>query len=217
MISSLWPPVIRGGAEKYAAELADRLRQRSHEVEAVTFGIDGPDVAGTVRAWPYRVEDYAGQGLPRRLIFHGLDVYRPATSRAIRDAIQRFSPDVVHSHFVTGLSSAALSEPGRNRIPHVHSLHGYWLLCQRTSLCRRDGTNCDVRCAGCRAVSSVRNAVIGAIHPTSSSRCRSSSLICMPTSTGSKVGYGSFITRSKRRLVSRGSRGVRSRLVTSGA
>ena len=164
MVSSLWPPAIRGGAEGYAAELTGRLRERGHEVGAVTLGVDGPDVVATVRAWPYRLDEYANQGIARRIGFHSLDVYRPSTRRAIQAAIRAFSPDIVHSHLVSGLSAVALTEPARRGVAHVHTLHSYWLLCQRTTLCRRDGTNCETRCRGCRVISTLRNAAI-ARHP----------------------------------------------------
>jgi glycosyltransferase involved in cell wall biosynthesis len=40
----------------------------------------------------------------------------------------------------------------------VHTLHDYWLLCQRNSMVRADGVPCVTRCRSCRAISSLRNA-----------------------------------------------------------
>lgn len=160
IISNLWPPEVHGGAEMHAAELAVRLRERGHEVGALTFGIDGPDVVATVRPWPYRTDEYAEQSQARKLVFHALDVYRPATRRSVADAIARFAPDVVHTHAVAGLSSVVLSEPSREGVGHVHTLHDYWLLCQRRSLTKRDGTVCERRCIGCAIVSRVRNTIV---------------------------------------------------------
>jgi len=45
-------------------------------------------------------------------------------------------------------------------VPHVHTLHDYWLLCQRTSLVAADGTPCERRCTGCVAVSAVRGRLL---------------------------------------------------------
>ena len=53
-----------------------------------------------------------------------------------------FRPDVVHSHVVQGMGVAALTEPGDAGLAHVHTLHDYWLLCQRNSMVQRDGTAC---------------------------------------------------------------------------
>jgi glycosyltransferase involved in cell wall biosynthesis len=144
----------------HAAGLAVHLRTRGHEVGALTFGIDGPDVVENVRAWPYRTDEYAEQSPARKMVFHALDVYRPATRRGVDDAIAQFNPDVVHTHAVAGLSSVVLSEPSRKGVAHVHTLHDYWLLCQRRSLTKRDGTVCDRRCTGCVVVSSLRNSIV---------------------------------------------------------
>jgi glycosyltransferase involved in cell wall biosynthesis len=157
---------MHGGAEMHAAELAVRLRERGHEVGALTFGIDGPDVVASVRAWPYRTDEYAEQSQARKLVFHALDVYRPATRRSVDAAIAGFAPDVVHTHAVAGFSSAVLSEPSRRGVGHVHTLHDYWLLCQRRSLTQRDGTVCERRCTGCAVVSRVRNAIVERHPPT---------------------------------------------------
>jgi glycosyltransferase involved in cell wall biosynthesis len=166
IISNLWPPAVAGGAEAHAGELAERLRGRGHEVGAVTLGVDSSDVVGTVPAWPYRIDAFHAQSRSRRLVFHALDLYRPSTRRVLTDAISRFEPDVVHSHAVAGLSSNALTVPTVLGVPHVHTLHDYWLLCQRRSLTKRNGTRCDVRCTGCRASSAIRGRLIARHPPT---------------------------------------------------
>jgi glycosyltransferase involved in cell wall biosynthesis len=164
MVSSLWPPVVTGGAELYASALAGRLRSAGHDVGVVTMGVDGPEVVEEVRPWPYRLDAFVDQSAARRAMFHAFDVYRPATARVLARGFAEFRPDVVHTHSVQGLSSAALEVPSRQGIAHVHTLHDYWLLCQRTSLVARDGTSCEQLCRGCAAVSFARNAVI-ARHP----------------------------------------------------
>jgi glycogen(starch) synthase len=160
MVSSLWPPEVLGGAELYASRLAARLRDAGHEVRAVTLGVDGPDVVTRVPPTPYRLDEFAGQPRARRARFHLLDLYRPATRRALLATLEDYRPDVVHSHSVQGLSSAALEVPSAAGVAHVHTLHDYWLLCQRASLVRRDGTACEPRCTVCREFSAVRARII---------------------------------------------------------
>ncbi|MGZ4677493.1 MAG: glycosyltransferase family 4 protein [Acidimicrobiia bacterium] len=158
MVSSLWPPEVLGGAELYAAALADRLRTAGHEVGVVTAGTAGDDVVARLPTWGYPITDYATQPPARRMVFHAGDVLRPDAGRVMDDAIARFRPDVVHSHAVLGMSATSLTRVVRRHVPHVHTLHDYWLLCQRAGLVNRAGIACTTRCTGCRAVGAVRNA-----------------------------------------------------------
>jgi glycosyltransferase involved in cell wall biosynthesis len=156
LLSSLWPPHVLGGAELHAAALADRLVDAGHEVGVVTYGSPGDHVIAEVPAKPYPLHEFASQPGSKRAIMHLRDVWNPETARTLDGAIRRFRPDVVHSHTVQGMSAVALARPGRLGIPHVHTLHDYWLLCQRTAMVQRDGTACDTPCRGCAAITAVR-------------------------------------------------------------
>jgi glycogen(starch) synthase len=161
MVSSLWPPAVLGGAERYAAALAVHLRAVGHDVGVVTgVAVDDPHVVARVPSWGYPMTEYASQPAARRAVFHAGDVVRPDTARILDRALREFRPDVVHSHVVQGMGATALTRPAHGGIGHVHTLHDYWLLCQRTSLVRRDGTACDTRCTSCRVVAGLRDATI---------------------------------------------------------
>jgi glycosyltransferase involved in cell wall biosynthesis len=160
MISSLWPPYVVGGAELYAARLADRLRADGHEVAVVTRGVDAPGVIASVPPTLYRTDQAAGQPPLRRAAFHLSDLYNVAARRVLDRAISEFRPDVVHTHAVHGMSSVAMTRPRYRGTAHVHTIHDYWLVCQRNTLMRADGTLCETRCRGCVAVSTVRSQTI---------------------------------------------------------
>jgi len=165
MVSSLWPPEVLGGAELYAAALTARLRADGHEVAVLTAGVDGDDVVASVRPWGHRQTEYADQPRVRRLVFHAGDLVRPDVGRVVDRALERFAPDVVHSHAVQGMSATALTRVARRGVAHVHTLHDYWLLCQRNTLVTAAGTPCTTRCRSCRAVSAVRNAQLARRPP----------------------------------------------------
>jgi len=164
-VSSLWPPAVRGGAELYASRLAAELRASGHDTAAFTLGISGADVVDRSPAWPYRLHESEVQPAWKRAVFHGRDQYDPVASYRLRRAIDRFRPDVVHSHSIAGLSAAVLTTPSARGVPHVHTLHDYWLLCQRTSLVNREGVACVTRCSGCRVVSAGRRAITARHFP----------------------------------------------------
>jgi len=165
MVSSLWPPAVLGGAERYAAALADHLRERGHAVGVVTAGTDGAEVVARIGSWGYPMTTYASQPPARRALFHAGDIVRPDAARGLDDAVRRFRPDVVHTHVVQGMSATAMTRAAHHRIGHVHTLHDYWLLCQRTSLVRRDGEACTTRCSSCRMITGLRNVAIARRPP----------------------------------------------------
>jgi glycosyltransferase involved in cell wall biosynthesis len=157
LLSSLWPPNVLGGAELHAAALADRLVAAGHDVGVVTYGSPGARVIAQVPAKPYPLQEFASQPGTKRAVMHLRDVWNPETGRILDEAIRTFRPDVVHSHTVQGMSAVALARPGRLGIPHVHTCHDYWLLCQRTAMVQRDGTACDTPCRGCATITAVRD------------------------------------------------------------
>jgi len=74
-------------------------------------------------------------------------VYSPRGVARIRNSIAKYSPDVVHVHnWFPTLSPAIFWTCGRNRVPVVHTLHNYRLLCVKASL-YRNGKPCE-ECLG---------------------------------------------------------------------
>jgi glycosyltransferase involved in cell wall biosynthesis len=144
MVSKLWPPRAVGGAERYAARLADHLVDAGHEVGVVTFGVEGERVVAQV---PTRGVDperwWASSAFVRRRS-HLVDLWNPDARRVLRRAVAAFRPDVVHSHAVAAMSVAALLADA----PRVHTVHDHWLLCWR-GYPIRDGELCRSTCASC--------------------------------------------------------------------
>jgi len=165
MLSSLWPPAVLGGAEVYAEELSRQLRARGHEVGVVTTGVEGDDVVASVPAWPYRLDQFASQPAWKRAAFHATDLANPRAWRTVRDAVDRFGPDVVHSHSIQGMSAWPLRISSRRAVAHVHTIHDYWLVCQRTSMTNRDGQSCPTQCRPCRVVTEVHKRELRASGP----------------------------------------------------
>lgn len=162
MVSSLWPPAAVGGAELYAATLTNALRADGHDVAAVTLGVEGADVIATVRPRPVRVDELRTGPAWRRPLFHAADVWRPGTKTTLKRAISKFRPDVVHTHVTQGMSVTALTTPSRLGVPHVHTLHDYWLRCWRSTLTTRTGRPCD---GACRAIGAWRQSALRMHRP----------------------------------------------------
>jgi glycosyltransferase involved in cell wall biosynthesis len=159
--NNVFYPKVIGGAEMSSWLLAVELTKRGWEVDAMaTTGRHGrgreistrtiPGASGTVYEAP-------GTGLMDLYV----DVAPPATSNIVVRGIHHFSqirslrwenladeiferakPDVLHTNTIVGLTGSIWRAAKRRRIPILHTLRDYFLLCPRTTLLRSSGIDC---------------------------------------------------------------------------
>jgi glycogen(starch) synthase len=153
VVSNLLPPEGKGGAEAYAALVASSLAEH-HDV-LVLSGSGGGDVSAPVAAVPTLRELADDAALPKKLVWHARDQWRPSVHAAVARQLREFAPDVVHTHAVQGLSAAVFTAISRSGVPHVHTAHDLSLICARTSM-TRDRRFCGGQCASCRVQRAVR-------------------------------------------------------------
>jgi glycosyltransferase involved in cell wall biosynthesis len=66
--------------------------------------------------------------------------------------LRRERPDLVHTHNLSGFTTAVWGAIRSHGIPIVHTIHDYALLCPATTMLKRL-SNCDTQCLGCRLLS----------------------------------------------------------------
>jgi glycosyltransferase involved in cell wall biosynthesis len=113
-------------------------------VGVVTHGVDGDRVVAAVPTHGMDPERWWTASTFVRRRSHLVDLWNPSARRVLRQAVERFRPDVVHSHAVAGMSVAAVLTDA----PRVHTVHDHWLTCWR-GYPIRDGEVCTSTCAGC--------------------------------------------------------------------
>jgi glycosyltransferase involved in cell wall biosynthesis len=165
MLSSLYPPVGFGGAEKAACLLAEALAQAGNDVTVVSFHAGRDEIreqSNGVRIyrvplanvyWPF------GQVKKEhpvvRLLWHLIDIWNWRAAARVGRILDEEKPDVVHTHVIAGFSVAVWREVRKRKIRLVHTLHDYYMLCVRSSMFR-DGCVCERQCAGCRLMTGVK-------------------------------------------------------------
>ncbi len=162
-ISTLYPPHIIGGAEKAAAQLAEALARRGHEVVVVSLHPE-PEEAVEVRNgvrvyrlpldnfyWPFGRKKKPNVLL--RLAWHVRDIWNRGAAKRVGRILDIESPDAVHTHCIAGFSLSVWGEVKKRNIRLVHTLYDYYLLCSRSSLFR-SGRNCERRCVDCALLTS---------------------------------------------------------------
>lgn len=117
------------GGEDVAVELETQLlREKGHAVELLTFSNDAlqKGALGKLRAGLHAI-------------------YNPGSAAAVKEAILRFHPDVIHVHNLFFTASPAVLWPAaRYKVPVVCTLHNFRLICAN-ALLLRDNHICE-RC-----------------------------------------------------------------------
>lgn len=161
IVNSFYAPTEIGGAERSVRFLAEQLVVKGHEVMVFTTqnqeGVQHDVLNGVqvYRADSRRIEHFVknfSDRLANRL-HHVIDPYRPWSRSLIRDVVKKFKPDVAHTNNLSGLSVSVIDELHSLRIPIVHTLRDYNLLCANNSLRRGEQQCKPQRCLSCRVLS----------------------------------------------------------------
>lgn len=89
------------------------------------------------------------QSATRKVAWHLTDRFGGMMRSTYRDILTEYRPDVVFSHVLAGLTTSVWDVATELRIPVVHMVHDYYLLCLSSSM-RKKGANCASICMSCR-------------------------------------------------------------------
>ncbi|MEI7741560.1 MAG: glycosyltransferase [bacterium] len=143
IISNLFPPFVRGGAELVAAASAKALSARGHEVTVISTC---PTKLGAKR---YEVEEGEWEGLrvlrffpaelyytlddhkhkySTRLLWHIQDAFNMYSAGVVRKLLKKIKPDCVITHNLKGIGLLIPGVIHELKIPHIHTLHDVQLI-----------------------------------------------------------------------------------------
>jgi glycosyltransferase involved in cell wall biosynthesis len=143
-------PSRQGGAEVALFNSCQGLREAGHEVRILSITAQG--LAPLDRAHELGGLVVHEVALARRVNNRVLQTYDPAVAARVRTEIERFKPDIMHTHNLSGSSLAPIRVAGMLRLPVVATLHDLWLLCANNMLLRSDLSLCspaDPPCGRC--------------------------------------------------------------------
>ncbi len=150
IISNLYPPLIRGGAEIIAAQEAKGLKNAWQHVFVVSskprsikvndqtiradnhnFWLDEEDGVAVYRFVPINIYYYINDFLhaaPWRLIWHIIDTFNIFSYWQVKKILVREKPDVVITHNLMGLGFLIPLLIRRLGIKHIHTVHDVQLV-----------------------------------------------------------------------------------------
>jgi len=164
LISTNYHSNIVGGGQRSVQFLAEGLIDMGHEVIVVSACSEGPDRVEVVNGvkvyrlglvnlyWPFGERKKPSLLKP---FWHLIDIYNPWMARKVGRILDNMRPDCVHSNIITGFSVAVWREVKARKLPLVHTLRDYYLLCVRSSM-YRNGENCKAQCRICRPYALLR-------------------------------------------------------------
>lgn len=175
LVNTLYHPNILGGAERSVQVLAEALVAVGNRVSVLTSSTQKSDFSAVVNGinvhYVRQRNVYSAPPGSRnplaKLAWHTLDTFNPFTSAVVNQVLDRETPDLVHTNTLGGFSVSTWSAVRRRKLPLVHTLRDYYLLCPRTTMFRNN-RNCSSLCAACsvaswpkRKASSLVQAVVG--------------------------------------------------------
>jgi glycosyltransferase involved in cell wall biosynthesis len=171
LLNALYTPYLLGGAERVVQSLAEGLADAGHEPIVITTapqkgnrldqvnGIKVYNIGLRNVYWPWGRVD---KPKALKLLWHTLDTYNPWMAREVARILDAEHPDVVHTNNLAGFSPLVWQRVKERAVPLVHTLHGSYLLCPRTTMFR-DGKNCEKQCAVCRPFALPRERLCDAV------------------------------------------------------
>jgi glycosyltransferase involved in cell wall biosynthesis len=137
LISNLYPPYARGGAERVVETEARALKAQGHDVFVITAepvredGSIEPRMTdeGGIRVWRFHplnlffYGDIGRHSAPARLLWHAWDARNPHAAKCVASILKDERPDVVHTHNLKGIGFSIPRVIRKLGIRHVHTLH----------------------------------------------------------------------------------------------
>lgn len=156
LTNTLFPPVIKGGAEISTFNLGKALVARGHEINVITMvperetvtyehGMTIHCIAPHIVDYPY---DSPDRGTLRKLGYHMVENYNPLMAARLKPIMAAVRPQIVHTNIMQLLTCSVWSAAKDAGAQVVHNLRDYWLMCARSGFFRGEDP-CSRKCLDC--------------------------------------------------------------------
>jgi len=150
-ITNLYPPHVRGGAERIVARLAREERALGHEVHIVTSApfktvqfsvhtsVEGGITIHRVFHWALFFNLHTGEhSVATRLVNLAWSLVNVGFAWRVARTLRQMRPDVVHTHNLAGTSFLIPAVLKSLRVRHIHTVHDVQLAVASGRLCAGD-------------------------------------------------------------------------------
>ena len=140
IITNLYPPYVRGGAEHVIVRTVEGLISEGHDVFVVSTrpgSSNDPIVESsssaeriyqfTPKNLYFVLDDYKNNVLTR-FCWHVIDAFSKHTAKRVSSIVLEEQPDIVITHNLKGIGLRIPSYIRKNRLPHIHVVHDLQLI-----------------------------------------------------------------------------------------
>lgn len=136
LITNLYPPYVRGGAEQVVAKTVRALRSEGHTVVVITTTPEKPEKSEEDGVLVYRLHpkniffytDAHRHSAVVRLLWHAVSMFHWGVAEEIRKILVEVEPDIVHTHNLMGLSFLIPGVVKQLGMRHLHTVHDVQLV-----------------------------------------------------------------------------------------
>jgi glycosyltransferase involved in cell wall biosynthesis len=163
LTNSFYYPTFVGGAEVSVQILAEGLVDIGHQVYVLTTGPYDQvyRVNGVIVISLKQKNIFSTYGGTRSIssllksIWHLIDSFNLFYHFKIKSILKRIAPAIVNTNTIQGFSPVIWFTIKRLRIPLIHTMRDYYLLCHKCSMFDKSG-NCASLCAPCKITYKVK-------------------------------------------------------------
>lgn len=169
-LSSLYPPHIVGGAERSVELIAETQVSLGHVVAAACIERQAEPMVVRNGVHVYRMphendfwlEDWPEKSKTARIVQKVKQQWNFAIEKRFGEVIDDFKPDVIHTHSMVDISSLVWRAAARRKLPVVHTLRDYALVCANAAMFRH-GANCERLHVKCSLMTGISRLMQGAV------------------------------------------------------
>ncbi len=140
IVTNLYPPYVRGGAEHVIVRTIEGLVSAGHDVFVVTtkpgkaddeiieFSTSGERIFQFTPKNLYFILDDHKNNIVKRLVWHVIDAFSKHPGRMFEAIVEQEKPDIVITHNLKGIGLRIPNFVRKNKIPHIHVVHDLQLI-----------------------------------------------------------------------------------------
>jgi len=136
IISNLYPPYARGGAEQVVHKIVEELTALGHSLVIITLTPQKEEKEQQGNVTIYRLHprnlffytDAHHHSFLSRFFWHVIDVFHFSTRKKIHQILAAEKPDVVHTHNLMGLGFLLPGLIQQLGLRHIHTVHDVQLV-----------------------------------------------------------------------------------------